>query len=101
MPHRSTARRRVVLLLAPLVAAGVVTVAPASAAPAPAPAPAPAAAAAPSVVEIRSLSGRGDLLTGGDVLLEVALPAGTPPRASASTSAGATSPARSGPARAR
>ena len=64
-------RRAVVLALAVAVAGGGLAITPAGAAP-----PATQTAQAADVVEVRTLSGRGDLVTGGDALIEVSLPTG-------------------------
>lgn len=66
MPQPAPARRRTALaLLVPLLLAGVTF--------------AGTASAAPGVVEVQVLSGRADLVTGGDALVEVALPPGSDP----------------------
>jgi hypothetical protein len=62
-------RRRLVLALVPVVAGGTLALAPALAAPGD-------GAAAQDVVEVRTLSGRADLVSGGDALVEVTVPAG-------------------------
>ena len=73
MPHLSSSRRRVALLLSPLLAVGVLAVVPPAAA---APVTTQAAADATDVVQIFSRSGRADLVTDGNALLEVVLPTG-------------------------
>lgn len=66
MPHRSLPRWSLPALLS-VLAVGLVPLA-----------TSPAAAAAADDVRIEVLSGRGDLVTGGDVLLRVVVPAGAP-----------------------
>jgi hypothetical protein len=63
-------RRATIAGLAVALTGGVLAVGPVAAQQAP--------AAAPSVVEVETLSGRADLITGGDALVEVRVPAGTP-----------------------
>jgi hypothetical protein len=71
------ARRRLALaLLVPLMAAGGATVAAPAAFSAPA---TPQAEATSDVVTIEVLSGRGDLVTGDDALVQVTVPAGSDP----------------------
>ncbi len=50
-----------------------------SPAPAPAPAPSPAPAPAPAAFEVRTLSSRPDMVSGGDTLLEIRAPQGVLP----------------------
>jgi hypothetical protein len=58
--------------LAVALTGGVLAVAPVAAQQA-------AVTTSPSVVEVKTLSGRADLVTGGDALMEVSVPAGVTP----------------------
>jgi hypothetical protein len=76
LPGSSALRRVVVAGLAVTLTGGLLAVVPAGAAGTSADTAAVTAAAPSSVVQVFSRSGRGDLITGGNALIEVVLPTG-------------------------